>query len=101
MKTRWTSHLKTQEEKDRFESSLRNSRFVLERLEDIMREDLSQMDSLATNMQDYQSPSWAYIQADRNGAKRHLLRYLKLLNLDQKDTNNDLAVRRPEQRLSD
>lgn len=77
----WTKHLKTKEEKENFESLLRNSTIVASRLVTILRE----MDeSKVSRETDYDSPSWAYLQADQNGYRRAIQEVLKLFNYLEK-----------------
>jgi hypothetical protein len=71
----WTKHLKTKEEKTNFERLLRGSTTVNTRLQTILHE-MAQV-SKGT---DYDSPSWAYRQADQNGYNRALSDLLKLFD---------------------
>ena len=71
----WTKNLKTEKEKKEFEDTLRNSHFVLSRLREIIQQRTKDTESEA----DYASPSWAYLQAHRNGMKQENRQILKLL----------------------
>lgn len=85
MKTIWTQHLKDPEEKKRYESSLRNSKWILDDLSallDRMEEDLTKAD---INTKTYEVPNWAYRQAHNNGARQYVRLIKRLINLDQKD----------------
>lgn len=82
MISRWTSHLKTQEEKDKFIKNVLGSRTTFNRLNDILDEMEKGEDIVAS---DYDNPNWAYRQADINGFKRCLSILKKLTDLDQQD----------------
>ena len=75
---RWVADKKTDKEKKDFFESLTNNRFVLGRLKDILLEDLEALEKQGVS--DYDSPSWAYKQADLNGQKRQIQRVLDLLS---------------------
>lgn len=78
----WTKSFNTQEGKDNFESLLRNSTTVNTRLVDILKEmKQTNAKSLTT---DYDSPSWAFKQADKNGYDRALTEILALFNYMEK-----------------
>ncbi len=83
----WTNHLKTEEDKTRFKQQIMNSRSVMERL-DVMIDNLEEDLNKAENTEDqYSSPSWAALQADRNGYRRALRKVKQLINLDQRNIN--------------
>lgn len=73
----WTDHLKTDQEKAEFADLLRNSSRVFSRLEEILAEKLSRY--TGSKESDYDSPSWAYKQADANGYIRCLRDLEKLI----------------------
>lgn len=75
---RWVDNLKTPKERTEFFDVLKNNRYVLKRLKEILSEDLSKMDTPSAT--DYDSPSWAYKQADLIGQKRQLQKVLDLLS---------------------
>lgn len=93
MITAWTSHLSTDEEKKRFESEIRGSRHVLERLRDLIQADLSGLESSENSAKSYDNPNWAYLQAHKNGSRATYTTLLKLLNLDPKETNDPKLIR--------
>ena len=80
----WTSHLKTQQDKDRFKQLLNSSKEVLERLSDILQSEFDSIDTVKET--DYFNASWAYLQAHQNGRKEQLIKILTILNktLDNK-----------------
>ncbi len=69
MYTKWTSHLKDQDEKQRFESSVLGSKPVLERLYKIIDEEEQGIEQSELDAKAYDNPAWAYKQAYKNGAK--------------------------------
>jgi hypothetical protein len=68
----WTKHLKTEDEKTRFKSEILGSKRVLERLQQLIKEVEDGADSIESDPTKYDSPGWAYRQADRNGFRRAL-----------------------------
>jgi hypothetical protein len=83
MKTAWTKHLKTEEEKDKFRSHVLGSKTILERINDLADEELSGLENAELNVKIYDLPNWDYRQAHANGF-RACMRWLKTLtNLDQ------------------
>ena len=70
LSTNWNSHLKG-EEKDNFDKYIRNAISIIERLDSVL---VGKIDEASKpKKSDYDSPSWAYKQADTNG-------YLRALN---------------------
>lgn len=80
MYTKWTQHLKTDDDKKRFENSVIGCRYVLERLRDIIDEEIKDIEKTE---EDFNNPSWAYKEAYSIGAKRKLRDLRKLINLDE------------------
>lgn len=64
------------DEKKAFLQDLANSGFVLDKLKQIIR---SRYRATKPKLSDYQSPSWAYLQADQNGYRRALEDMLNIL----------------------
>ena len=83
MQTKWLSHLKTEEEREEFKKTLRNSRFALDKLREIVYN--IRKDREVVKQQDYNNPSWAYLQAHNNGYLEALIEFEKLLDLGEKD----------------
>ena len=77
---RWTQHLKTEEQKERFLQALRNDTLVLGRLKDILEEDLESFNRKEVRSDSYDSPSWAFQQAHYNGVRQQLLALQDLLS---------------------
>lgn len=65
----WTKGL-DDHEAQRLETTLQNSRFLLNTLAEIINRKIAEKQRVPTN--DYDSPSWAYKAADREGAIRAL-----------------------------
>lgn len=83
MKIQWTSHLKDEDEKKRFESRVQASRPVLERLSELIDERERAINTIETGVEVYKQPGWEGAFAHYNG-ERASLKYIKnLINLDQ------------------
>jgi hypothetical protein len=78
MKLSWFSHL-PRDQQEGFKKQINSSRDVLERLIKILEDKQTEV-VLST---DYESPSWAYKQADRNGYDRALTEVINLLNMKE------------------
>lgn len=68
----WTKHCKDAEAKANFEQLVRNSTQVLSRLQSIIKERQTNLSSEENSSTDFDSPSWAYKQAFRNGKRATL-----------------------------
>jgi hypothetical protein len=79
MKSAWFAKCKTKEDKDKTRQVILSNRESLDRLKDVLEPMLKEIAPAA----DYDSPSWAYKQADRNGYNRALTTVLDLINLDK------------------
>lgn len=79
----WTKHISNDEDKERFKSAVHGSKLVLQRLQALMDEMKSDTENQELSTKLYDSPSWAFIQADANGYKRCLKQISKLITLDQ------------------
>lgn len=79
MKAIWTSHLKDPKEIEDFKVYVKNSSALINRLSDILEAKLDAVER--PKKTDYDCPSWAYEQADRNGQVRTLLDILEILDL--------------------
>lgn len=90
MYTRWTSHLKTEEEKQRFKNEVISAKRVLERVYQIIDEDKENLAKSEENIKSYTVPNWDYLQAHRNGIASYMREMQTLVNLDtQKGTTYD------------
>lgn len=86
----WTKHLKDKNEIERFQSSVLGSKAVMERLAQIMKEEVEKLDRSETDPKSYDTPGWQFKQAHKNGFRQYHQILEKLTNLDQKDKPNDL-----------
>jgi hypothetical protein len=77
MKTIWFMDL-PKDEQEGFKKEVKSAKNVLEKLEQIVKSRLKEI----VVIEDYDSPSWAYKQADRNGYNRALTEIINILNLD-------------------
>ena len=84
----WTKHLSSAEEKEKFEKGLRSSRWIIDRLSDMLKQIEENVVNTETSLRTYETPNWDYRQADTNGYRRCLNTIQKLLDLDQKDKND-------------
>lgn len=78
MKTIWFMDL-PKDEQEGFKKEVKSAKNVLDKLEQIVQNKIKEI--VITN--DYDSPSWAYKQADRNGYNRALTEIINILHLDQ------------------
>lgn len=77
MKTIWFMDL-PKDEQEGFKKEVKSAKNVLDKLEQIVKSRLKEI----VVIEDYDSPSWAYKQADRNGYNRALTEIINILNLD-------------------
>lgn len=90
MYTRWTKHLSDDEEIQRFKNSIYSARHVLERLRDLLKEDLESLDKSELDQRIYDLPNWDYRQAHKNGVRQAYNQINLLIDLDQqKGSFND------------
>lgn len=85
MWTRWTSNLKTDAEKDNFRRRVNSSKDVLDRVIEICEEKIASLDDQQCDLDAFNSPNWAYLQAAQIGRKGQLKDIIQLLTLDQKE----------------
>lgn len=78
MKITWFNHL-PKDKQEGFKKQINSSRDVLERLQQILEDKQTEV-VLST---DYDNPSWAYKQADRNGYDRALTEVINLINMKE------------------
>ena len=78
MKLTWFNNL-PKDKQEGFKKQINSSRDVLERLQQILEAKKTEV-VLST---DYDNPSWAYKQADRNGYDRALTEVINLINMKE------------------
>ena len=74
----WTANLSPEEEKE-FAIKLREASDVFERLSSILDQRVKSLVSKQISSNTYDSPSWAYIQADAIGYQRAIQEVLELI----------------------
>ena len=84
MNTKWTSHLKTKQEKDKFKAYLFSCNDGFYRLSELLSEELESTVKEMSMEDNYDSPAWAEQQADRLGKIRTLRKVIDLINLKDK-----------------
>lgn len=94
MKTIWTQHLKTEEERKEFQKLLQNSTISLGRLYDIVYMLMTQVYEKEKREDAYQTPNWAYLQAHQNGRLQALGEILRLLEFAKDPKNGPAKPRR-------
>lgn len=77
--TDWVSHLKTPEEKEEYARMLQSS-IALKHFKTLLLNIEKQAESKELDLAEYDSASWAYKQADRNGQRRLTNRLKELLS---------------------
>lgn len=77
--TQWTKHLTSPKEVVEFESILKNSRFTLGRLKVLLEERLDEIARQERSVDQYNTASWAALQAHRNGGYSEIRKVLDLL----------------------
>lgn len=75
----WVKNLKDEQQRSDFEYLVRNSTQVLTRLKEILVEKEQGILSQDLAIQDYDSPSWGYKQAHRNGQRSALKQITDLI----------------------
>ena len=84
MITKWTSHLKTEKEKDDFALEVQGSKRVLDRLLEIINESEKDLNQAEINTKTYEVPNWDYRQAHNNGYRQCLYIMKRIVDLDQR-----------------
>jgi len=79
----WTKHLKTEEEKQTFKNTVLGSKTALNRLSQLLDEELESTKYSQLDPNNYGSTNWPYLQADKIGYARALETVKKIINLDQ------------------
>lgn len=77
--SKWTDGLDPKS-KAEIEYGLKHVPPILKRLKEMLQKDLAEVEGLEIKVSDYASPSWAYLQAHRNGEKARLKKTLDLLS---------------------
>lgn len=83
MISRWTSHLDTEEDREKFKRIIISSKTAFDRLKQIIEEQESMINSIELGVDIYTKPGWEAIQAHYNGEKAALKSIKTLIDLDQ------------------
>lgn len=78
----WTRHLKDDKEKTRFQNQVIAAKPVLERLMSLIDEKEAALNRSEFDPKSFDSPSWAYHQAFKNGVRATNYGLRKLIDLD-------------------
>ena len=78
MKTIWTKGL-IGEKKSEIESAFLASGNLRERLRTLIREKIDSNNTSVRSKENYENPSWAYLQADKIGYERALYEVISIL----------------------
>lgn len=89
MQTIWTNHIKELDEKVQFEKSLLHSKWILNRLKEILDSMERGLDRQEVSPKAYDTPNWENKQAHANGFRQCLYTIKDLITLDHKDNMND------------
>lgn len=81
MQTQWFNNLPKSEQED-FKKTVLASQVVVDRLKEMCYNKIKNEE-----VSDYDTPSWAYKQADRNGYVRAYKELITLLTFSDKETN--------------
>lgn len=81
MKTIWFQDIKDKEVQEQFKKNVLSSKIVLDKLLQIVYTKAKMEDRSKSN--DYDSPSWAYRQADKIGYLRALKEIEDILTMDE------------------
>lgn len=83
MITAWSKHIEDPNGKADFESEVRGSVRVLDRLSAIVTEMETSLNRSEIDPKSFDTPSWAYLQAFKNGQRLAYKQIKSLINLDQ------------------
>ena len=79
----WTKHLKTDEEKQRYLSTLRRAHKIFDHILELIEENKNSLESQEISPKAYDNPNWPYRQAHSNGYKQCLRDFKKLFTLTE------------------
>lgn len=77
--TKWTKHLQNEKDKEQLAKTIMASRTALDRLRDILTDELKSLDNQETSISDYSDAAWSHKQAHRNGERAFAKKVLELL----------------------
>lgn len=79
MKTSWCSGLE-EDAKKQMKGYFNSSVLLRERLEHLLKEKIRVRGNNVMELKEFDKPSWAYKQADRNGYERAMLEIIELIS---------------------
>jgi hypothetical protein len=79
----WTKHLKTAEEKQKFADYLKNSKQLLDRLDQIIDGIDAGLERSEISPKAFENPNWAYLQAYQNGYRGAIQHLKTAISIDQ------------------
>lgn len=79
----WTKHLIDDKDKILFENQLLGSKTILDRLKDLLKEQLDALDRSEMDPSVYDTPNWENRQAHKNGFRSCIQRINKLLDIQK------------------
>ena len=88
MITAWTKHIKEDAEKERYQDSLKASKWILDREVEILEEMETALSNQEISPRAYDQPNWDYRQAHCNGYKAAIRDVKRLINFDHKGNTN-------------
>lgn len=81
--SRWTKNLTEQADKERLQKTILGSRVALDRLKELIEEEVKALDNQEASLTDYDSPSWSHKQAHRNGERGFAKKIIELLTFEK------------------
>ena len=84
----WTQDIKDPDDKVQYEKRLLQSRWVLERQDELLDRMEKGLNRQETSPKVYDQPNWEYRQAHANGYRQCLMDIKRLNNLDPKDEHD-------------
>tara|TARA_R110000822_G_scaffold44184_2_gene118774 strand:+ start:203 stop:442 length:240 start_codon:yes stop_codon:yes gene_type:complete len=79
MKNSWCSGLEP-DAKKQMEDYFRSSPILRERLKHLIKNKLKNRNAKSIALEEFDNPSWAYKQADKNGYERALIEIIELIS---------------------
>jgi hypothetical protein len=88
----WTKHLPNPADKIQFENQIIGSKPVLNRIKEIIEEQIVDTDKSELSITQFENPNWAYQQAYKNGFKSALSILHRMVDLDSQRGVNDRGL---------
>lgn len=81
--SKWTKHLPNEADREQLKKTILGSRTALDRLKQLLSEELDSLENQELSSTDYDSPSWAFKQAHRNGERTFAKKVFELLTFEK------------------